>query len=252
MREGMELRRDPIRATLAILGSVILMVVIALGISMDVEDLSFAVLDHDDSTISRGYIAQIAGSRYFIEQAPLTSHADADRRMEEGRLNLALEIPPGFGRDLLRGRPAEVGGWIDGSNPMRAETVSGYVQGVHSHWMTGKMREELGPGAVAGSYGLELRYRYNPDIKSLVAIAPAVIPLLLLMIPAMLSTLSVVREKELGSITNLYVTPVTRLEFLLGKQLPYTAIAFLNFILMWAVAVFAFQVPFTGLSLIHI
>ncbi|WP_423207009.1 ABC transporter ATP-binding protein/permease [Paracoccus yeei] len=249
MREGMELRRDPIRATLAILGSVILMVVIALGISMDVEDLSFAVLDHDDSTISRDYIAQIAGSRYFIEQAPLTSHADADRRMEEGRLNLALEIPPGFGRDLLRGRPAEVGGWIDGSNPMRAETVSGYVQGVHSHWMTGKMREELGPGAVAGSYGLELRYRYNPDIKSLVAIAPAVIPLLLLMIPAMLSTLSVVREKELGSITNLYVTPVTRLEFLLGKQLPYTAIAFLNFILMWAVAVFAFQVPFTGSAL---
>lgn len=122
-------------------------------------------------------------------------------------MNLTLEIPPGLGRDLMRGKQVQVGGWIDGSNPSRAETVSGYVQGVHAHWMTTKMRDEMGPAAVAGSYGLELRYRYNPDIKSLVAMASAVIRLLLLMIPAMLSTLPVVREKELGSITNLYVTP---------------------------------------------
>ncbi|WP_164885761.1 ribosome-associated ATPase/putative transporter RbbA [Paenirhodobacter populi] len=246
MRETMELRRDPIRGTLAILGTLILMFVIGLGISTDVQDLTFAVLDHDDSTISRDYIQQIAGSRYFIEQEPLADYADMDRRLRGGALILALEIPPNFGRDILRGRDVEIGGWIDGSGPQRAETVQGYVQGMHAHWLTQRMREEYGAAAVAGDFSLQLRYRYNPDIKSLVAMVPAVIPLLLLLIPSMLSALSVVREKELGSITNLYVTPVTRLEFLLGKQIPYTAIAMLNFFLLTALAIFAFKVPFTG------
>ncbi len=153
MRETMELRRDPIRATLAVLGLIILMAVIALGINMDVEDLTFAVLGHDDSTISRDYVPQIAGSRYFIEQEPLTSYADIDRRMDEGGLNLAPEIPPVLGRDLLRGRSVGIGG----SDPMRAKTASGYVQGVHGHWMSQKLREQLGPAAVGGTYGLELR-----------------------------------------------------------------------------------------------
>ncbi|WP_216654673.1 ribosome-associated ATPase/putative transporter RbbA [Pseudogemmobacter hezensis] len=246
MRETMELRRDPIRGALAVLGTLILMFVIGLGIGADVKDLTFAVLDHDDSTISRDYVQQIAGSRYFIEQEPLADYAEMDRRLREGKLNLALEIPPNFGRDILRGRDVEIGGWIDGSGPQRAETVQGYVQGMHAHWLTQRMREEFGAAAVAGDFGLQLRYRYNPDIKSLVAMVPAVIPLLLLLIPSMLSALSVVREKELGSITNLYVTPVTRLEFLLGKQIPYTAIAMLNFFLLTALAIFAFKVPFTG------
>jgi ribosome-dependent ATPase len=91
-----------------------------------------------------------------------------------------------------------------------------------------------------------VRYRYNPGIESVVAMAPAVIPMLLLMIPAMLTALSVVREKELGSIVNFYVTPVTRLEFLLGKQLPYAALALLNFLMLTAFAVFFFRVPMTG------
>ncbi|GHG86293.1 ribosome-associated ATPase/putative transporter RbbA [Pseudodonghicola xiamenensis] len=252
MRETMELRRDPIRGTLAILGSLILMLVIGLGINMDVEDLSFAVLDHDDSKISQDYVNQLSGSRYFIEQSPLLDYAEMDRRMREGRLDLALEIPPHFGRDLLRGKDVEIGAWIDGANPTRAETVQGYVQGMHAYWLTERAREEYGDAAVAGDFSLQLRYRYNPDIKSLVAMVPAVIPLLLMLIPAMLSTLSVVREKELGSITNLYVTPVTRLEFLLGKQLPYTAIATLNFFLITAVAIFIFKVPFTGSFLVYV
>jgi ribosome-dependent ATPase len=96
------------------------------------------------------------------------------------------------------------------------------------------------------AFQVELRYRYNPDIKSLVAIVPAVIPLLLLMIPAMLAALSVVREKELGSIINFYVTPVTRLEFLIGKQLPYIALALMNFVTLAAFAIFFFRVPLTG------
>ncbi|MGY8676401.1 ribosome-associated ATPase/putative transporter RbbA [Bradyrhizobium sp. UFLA05-153] len=245
-REALELRRDPIRATLAILGSLILMFVMGYGINMDVENLSFAVMDRDDTTISRDYVLQIAGSRYFTELAPITDYDDLDRRMRSGELSLAIEIPPGFGRDVARGSEVQIGAWVDGAMPSRAETVRSYVQAMHATWLTQRARQLLGNAATTGDYQLEVRFLYNPDIRSIVAMAPAVIPILLLIIPAILATLSVVREKELGSIINFYVTPVTRIEFLLGKQLPYVALAMLNFFLLTAFAVFAFGVPFRG------
>jgi ribosome-dependent ATPase len=245
-REALELRRDPIRATLAILGSLILMFVIGYGINMDVENLTFAVLDRDDTSVSRDYILDIAGSRYFDEAPPLAGYDDLDVRMRAGEISLAIEIPPGFARDVARGVPVEIAAWIDGAMPSRAETVRGYVQGMHADWLARKAREVYGDDATVGAFNLVVRYRYNPGIESIVAMVPAVIPMLLLMIPAMLTALSVVREKELGSIVNFYVTPVTRLEFLLGKQLPYAALALLNFLMLTAFAVFFFRVPMTG------
>ncbi|SSC71675.1 unnamed protein product [Ciceribacter sp. T2.26MG-112.2] len=245
-REALELQRDPIRGTLATIGSVILMFVIGYGINLDIEKLSFAVLDYDRTTISDDYVAQLSGSRYFVEHPPLKDYADLDKRMRSGEISLAIEIPPNFGRDALRGDAVEIGAWIDGAMPTRAETVSGYVQGMHSHWITEKIREAYGEEATKGNFTLETRYRYNPDVKSLVAMVPAVIPLLLLLIPAILGALSVVREKELGSIINFYVTPTTRLEFLIGKQLPYVALAMMNFVLLTAFAILIFEVPFTG------
>jgi len=245
-REALELRRDPIRGTLATLGSVILMLVIGYGVNMDVENLSFAVLDRDDTTISRDYALQLAGSRYFTEKTPIADYDDLDRRMRDGELSLAIEVPPGFGRDVARGRDVQIGAWIDGAMPTRAETVRGYVQGMHTTWLTQKAREIYGDAATVGNFQLAIRYRYNPDVQSLVAMVPAVIPLLLMMIPAMLAVLSVVREKELGSIINFYVTPVTRLEFLVGKQIPYVALAMVNFLMLTAFAVFVFRVPLTG------
>ncbi len=244
-RETLELRRDPVRSTLALLGSIILMFVIGYGISLDVEDLSYAVLDHDQSSLSQNYALSLSGSRYFIEHAPIRDDQDMDERMRSGELALALEIPPGFARDVARGQNVEIGAWIDGAMPMRAETVQGYVQGIHQSWLLEQAQARQGVLPTA-AISIETRFRYNPDVRSLPAMVPAVIPLLLLMLPAMLTALAVVREKELGSIINLYVTPVTRTEFLLGKQLPYIALAFSNFLLMWLLAVTVFGVPMTG------
>ncbi|MGI4546642.1 ribosome-associated ATPase/putative transporter RbbA [Klebsiella pneumoniae] len=245
-REALELRRDPVRSTLALLGTVILMFIMGYGISMDVEDLRFAVLDRDQTLSSQGWSQNIAGSRYFIEQAPLHSYDELDRRMRDGELAVAIEIPPNFGRDIARGTPVQIGVWVDGAMPNRAETVRGYVQAMHLAWLQEMAGRQSSPQHDTSLISIETRYRYNPDVKSLPAIVPAVIPLLLMMIPAMLSALSVVREKELGSIINLYVTPTTRSEFLLGKQLPYIVLGMFNFFLLCALSVFVFGVAHKG------
>ena len=244
-REALELQRDPVRATLALGGSLLLMFAIGFGITLDVEDLSYAVLDRDQTTLSQNYTLNLAGSRYFTEHAPIIDYEDLDRRMRNGELSLAIEIPAGFARDVLRGQNVQIGAWLDGAMPQRAETVQGYVQGMHQHWLQ-IQASERGGASMAGNTNVETRFRYNPDVKSLPAMVPAVIPLLLLMLPAMLTALAVVREKETGSITNLYVTPVTRIEFLLGKQLPYVGLAMVNFLLMSLLAVTIFGVPVKG------
>ena len=190
-RETLELMRDPIRLILALFGAILLMVVMGYGISMDVEDLSFAVLDRDQSELSRNYTLNIAGSRYFIEQAPVRDYYDLDE------------------------------------------------------WMSNYLKTRLGTSATAPA-SLETRYRYNPDVLSLPAMVPAVIPLLLMMIPAILAALAVVREKEMGSIINLYVTPLTRVEFLLGKQLPYVILSMFSASLLLLMAVVLFHVPIKG------
>ena len=244
-RETLELKRDPVRATLALLGTVLLMFIIGYGISLDVEDLSYAVLDHDQTTLSQNYTLNLSGSRYFLEKPPITDYADLDRRMRSGELALAIEIPSGFAVDLKHGRTGHIGAWVDGAMPMRAETLRAYVQAIHLTWLADMAEHRLGIRLPSASQ-LETRFRYNPDVRSLPAMVPAVIPLLLMLIPAMLTALSVVREKELGSIINLYVTPVTRAEFLIGKQLPYIALAMVNFFLLTALAVTVFGVPLKG------
>ena len=245
-RETLELSRDPLRALLALLGSAILMLVMGYGITMDVEDLNFAVLDRDQTITSQNYITNLSGSkRYFIEKPPITDYDDMDHRMRSNEIALAIEIPPNFGRDIQRGDPVNIGIWIDGAMPLRADTIKGYVQGMHLAWLSDKIKTTTGT-AYSSLANIETRYRYNPDIKSLQAMVPAVIPILLLMIPSMLAALSVVREKEMGSIINLYVTPVTRTEFLLGKQVPYIVISMLSFLLLLLMAVTIFGVPIKG------
>lgn len=244
-REALELRRDPIRGSMALLGSLLLLFIIGYGISLDVENLTYAVLDRDQTTTSQAYALNLAGSRYFIEQAPLRDYDELDRRMRSGEISLAVEIPPNFGRDLKRGGVPQIGMWLDGAMPMRAETIKGYVMGLHAGYLQELARQDSA-STRSSLPTLEVRYRYNPDVESLNAMVPAVIPLLLMLIPAMLTALGVVREKELGSIINLYVTPVTRLEFLLGKQLPYIALGMLNFVLLVIAAVWVFDVPLKG------
>jgi ribosome-dependent ATPase len=244
-RESLELRRDPIRLALALGGTLMLMFIMGFGINMDVNNLSYAVLDHDNSAASKDYALNLSGSRYFVEKPAITDYDELDRRMRNGELSFAIEIPPNYGKDLTHSTHTTIGLWVDGAMPQRAETVLGYVQAMHYEYLSDLATHHLGlkPQSL---FNLETRYRYNPDMESLAAMVPAVVALLLLFIPAILTALGVVREKELGSILNLYVTPVTKVEFLLGKQLPYIVIGMANFVLMALMALLLFHVPVTG------
>jgi ribosome-dependent ATPase len=246
IRETIELLRDPIRLGFALFGTAFLMLVFGFGISTDVNNLSFAVLDHDNTHESRAYLEELRGSTYFIEKRPLTDYADLQKRLQSGDIDAAVEIPPAFGRDLERGRPAWVGAWVDGAMPFRAETIRGYLQAMHQLYLADPAVTTTDLSAPKPPARIEIRYKYNQDFDSVYAMVPSTISMLLALFPAILMALAVVREKELGSITNLYVTPVTRFEFLVGKQLPYVGLATLNFGLMFLMALFVFQVPLRG------
>jgi ribosome-dependent ATPase len=245
IREWLELLRDPVRLGFAVIGTAFLMLAFGFGINTDVDHLAFAALDRDQTTESRAYLNGFRGSTYFVEQAPIGDMAQLERRMASGEIQVALEVPAGFGRDLRRGRPAEVGAWIDGAMPFHAETTRGYVQGVHLQFLT--ELAAIGPsGHAAASAAIEVRFRYNQAFDSVRAMVPSTMSMLLALIPAILMALAVVREKELGSIINLYVTPVRRIEFILGKQLPYVGIAMLDFVVLATMAVVIFGVPLKG------
>ncbi|TDK48098.1 ribosome-associated ATPase/putative transporter RbbA [Antarcticimicrobium luteum] len=253
-REAMQVRRDPVRLVFSFVGSAVLLLVMSFGISQEVREIPFAALDQDRSPESRAYLSGFQNSRWFLERPPIGSAADLDRRMSSGELALALQIPPGFGRALRRGETSDIAALIDGTDTSRAGTVESYVEGAHNHLLSVGARSALalaghGPAATPAQIPparIEPRFHYNPTMESLPAIGPSIPPLLLLLFPAILMAVSVAREKEIGTITNFYVTPTSRVEFLIGKQLVYVAITLLNFVILTALVVTVLGVPLRG------
>ena len=244
-KETLELLRDKVRLTFALLGTLILLFVMGYGINFDVENLKFGVLDEDKSLASENYIQNISGSIYFVKKAELNSFDELDEKMKKGIINVAFVIPPDFGKNIVKGHKEEIAVWIDGTFPFRAETIYGYVQGLHYNYIKNYYKESLGIDTKSDA-NIILRYRYNQDFKSIYSMVPAVISLLLIFIPSILMALSVVREKELGSIVNFYATPVTKMEFLLGKQLPYIIVSMISFFGLVFLSIFIFQVTLKG------
>jgi ribosome-dependent ATPase len=245
-RETMEILRDRLRLTFAFLGPIILMLTFGYGISLDVTDLPYAVFDQDQTAESRTLLETFSGSRYFDEQAPANSTVELQSRLRSGEIALAIEIPPDFGRLLLQSYRPEVRIAIDAAMPFRAETTRGYLAGLALSYMDAQIERTYGEVIDTSLADVETRFRYNQGFKSVFAIVPSVIMLMLVLIPSMMAAMGVVREKETGSIANFRSTPVTRTEFILGKQLPYVVIAALSFLTLLVVAYGVFGVPVQG------
>ena len=240
----------PLRLSFAFIGPVILMFAFGYGITFDVENLNFAAFDQDRTPESRRLLEGFSGSRYFSERPPISSAAELEQRMRSGELAVVVEIPSGFGRDVANLHSPEVAFWIDGAMPFRGETTKGYVTGLVLRYVQDLAVERLGPHPVSNVYlggvNIENRFRYNQGFKSVLSMVPSVIVMMLVLIPAIMATIAVVREKETGSIANFRSTPISKFEFLAGKQFPYVVVGMLTFTLLLLMAFFVFDVPVKG------
>jgi len=247
-RETVELLRDPIRLAFAFFGPIILMLAFGYGISFDIENLQMAAFDQDNTPQSRQLLDGFSGSRYFSVQPPIKSAAEEERRLRSGNTQIVVEVPAGFGRDLLRGARPEVDASVDGAMTFRGETARNYVTGVvrtQGDDLERQARKAGSPNAWSDQ-DIQTRFRYNQAFLSVNAMVPSVFMLMLCLIPAIMSAIAVVREKETGSIANFRSTPITKFEFLLGKQVPYVAVAMVNFVFLLLMAILVFRVPLKG------
>ena len=251
-REAKELLRDKIRLFFAVFGPLIIMASVSWGISFDVRNLKFAVYDRDQTAASRELVEYFDGSRYFLQQPPIQSEAEIDTVLKSSGAILVIDIPSGFGRDLARGLKPEVGFYVDGSMPFNATNIRGYIGSLITAYTKDRIAESGLPVSLKAPAGIEPRFMYNQDFDSINAIAPGVMMLVLMMIPAMMSAVGVVREREIGSIANFYASPAAVAQYLIGKQLPYIAVGMINFAAMMLMIIYLFGVPlkgsFTGLA----
>jgi ribosome-dependent ATPase len=245
-REMRELTRDRVRIAFALIGPLILLLTFGYGITFDVENLSFAVLDRDRSADSRQLIESFTGSRYFRQQPPLQSEADIDRRLRAGELRMAISIPPGFGRDLITGHRPEVAFFLDGATPFRAETTRNYAKGIVLAYVQDLARRSYGNMPSPAPATVEPRFRYNQDFRSVFALTPGLIMIFTILFSAMLAAIGVVREREIGSINNLYASPASVAEFLLGKQAPYVVVGIASVLSLIVLAGLLFGVTVKG------
>jgi ribosome-dependent ATPase len=245
-REAMELWRDKLRLAFCFLVPFILMLLFGYGLSLDIENVPFAVLDQDKSPQSRAYIDNFRHSRYFHFLGEVSDPAVAKRLMIQNDIQLYFEIPHRFGQNLLAKRKPQVGIFINGTMPYRANTIKSYVEGMNVLISERFQVEHRGFDSPVVRASIEPRFWYNQGLKSKDAFVPALIAVNLLTFSAILTALAITREKELGTILNYYATPVTPLEFLTGKQLPYILIGVLNACLMFLLAIGLFQVPMKG------
>lgn len=251
-REAKELLRDKIRLFFAVFGPLIIMASVSWGISFDVRNLKFAVYDRDQTAASRELVEYFDGSRYFLQQPPIQSEAEIDTVLKSSGAILVIDIPSGFGRDLARGLKPEVGFYVDGSMPFNATNIRGYIGSLITAYTKDRIAESGLPVSLKAPAGIEPRFMYNQNFNSINAIAPGVMMLVLMMIPAMMSAVGVVREREIGSIANFYASPAAVAQYLIGKQLPYIAVGMVNFAAMMLMIIYLFGVPlkgsFTGLA----
>lgn len=257
-KEWRETTRDRMFFLLAFLLPILWMLVFGYGLVLDVENIPFAVVDRDRSALSRDYLYRFFESRYFSFQGYLASENKADALLQNGKIRAAIIVPEKFEERLLAGQPVSVQTLIDGTFPLRTDITKGYVIAINSA-MSGDLLENYiartrgipreRAQTLAQPIRLEVRYLYNEEVRSTWSMVPALVMFALMLSSPLLTALGIVREKETGSIYNIYSSTVTRIEFLAGKLIPYVLISSVNAVVLWIIATLWFGVPFKGNAL---
>lgn len=254
-KEWREIVRDRLFFALAFFVPALLMLLFGYGLSLDVENIPLAIIDYDHSALSRDYAHRFSDSRYFRFVGQLHDEHQIRPLLTDNEVRAVIIIPEHFAEDLLAGRPARVQTLIDGTFPFRTQTTRGYVQAINAAfsiqtlaaWL--QQTRGMAPSdaqTLLQPVRVETRYRYNEGMQSIWALAPKLLMLILMLSPPFLTALGIVREKESGSIFNIYASTVSRGEFLIGKLAPYIGISLINAVVMWLMACFLFGAPFRG------
>jgi ABC-2 type transport system permease protein len=242
-KEFREIRRSKLYIALTVIVPATLMIIFGYGMTFDVKNIAVAVWDLSPSRESREYVSTFLNSGYFRLGLYVRNHGEIEEALRRGRVRAALILPSDFATRLEEGRTAEVQLLIDGSFPNQASTIRSYMEAINAQFNENLVRH-LGPETVP--LKIESRVWFNPELKSRNFIVPGIIVTTLLFYPALIATLSVVREKEQGSILNLLSSPIKGWEYILGKAIPYLCISLLVFLIIFLLAWWGFRVPFRG------
>ena len=254
-KEWKETTRDRLFLSLAFLLPALWLVVFGYGLNLDVEDIPFAVVDRDHSELSREYLQRFIQSRYFSFRGYADEERTLDRLLAETKIRAAIIVPERFQEQLAAGEPVAVQTLLDGTFPLHTDIAKGYVIAINQAFTEERLidflRRSRGltpeqAGVLVHPLSVEVRYLYNEEVRSTWSMVPALVMFTLMLASPLLTALGVVREKETGSIYNIYCSTVTRAEFLTGKLLPYIVISLVNVCVLWLMAVGLFQVPFKG------
>jgi ABC-2 type transport system permease protein len=239
-KEFRQLRRDTAMLRLVIVLPIVQLLVLSYALNNDLRNVRVAVLDEDRTPESRELADALWESDVFVPGPPLADGADLASALQLGRCDLAVRIPAGFARDVAQGRSPAVGVHVDGSNSSTGGRAAGYAEMILARAAAGKEVRTAGV----------VRFFYNPELETRLYMVPGIIVMLVTIISALVTGMAVVREKELGTLEQVRVTPLGSLQFIAGKTLPYALIAFVDLVLATAFAMVWFHVPLTGSPLV--
>jgi ABC-2 type transport system permease protein len=241
-KELLELRQDPRLFGIVILAPIIQLTVLGYAATTDVKHVPIVIVDPDRSSESRALIARFQASSNFTLVGLLESTDEIDRWLDRGDAWMAVSIPPDYGQRLQARRPVSLQVVADGTDANSTNVAMGYARALVSGYA-----QELAPGpAATPPVSLQLRVWFNPELESRDFMIPGIVALLLLVVTTNLSAMAIVREKEVGTLEQLNVTPLARWELIVGKLLPYAFIGIIDVVLVLVVALYWFEVPMRG------
>lgn len=248
-KEVREIRRDPITIAVAVILPLLMLYLFGAALSLDVKDASLAVYDQDRSAASRALIERFPQSGYFKRTHDIRADGEIVELLDRGRARLVLIIPPGFAQKLARGEAAEVQALADGSYSTTAMVILGYTEAIVQSYALERLSARLaaqGKAAPLVPVRVESRVWFNASLESRNYIVPGLLGVILMAFPPLLTALALVREKEVGSVQQIFVSPIRPYEFVAGKMIPYAAIAFLEMLMILAAGLWWFRIPFLG------
>ena len=246
MKEIIQVLREPKMRVLLVAPPLLQLIIFGYAVNLDVEDNSIGFMDQDRTRLSRALQAEFEGSRYFRIRYILEDEREVQEVLDRGQVPAVVRVLPGFARDLHRGRTAQVQVLLDGTDSNTTSILANYINSVIARFSLQWQQRKVSKSVSTPSVNLRSRIWFNPDLRSKDYFVPGVVVNIIALLTIMLTSMAIVREKEIGTMEQLMVSPIRPLELMLGKTLPFAAVGILEVVLVTGAALLVFGIPFKG------